>query len=429
MDGPYDTTTAGALAQALRLDPTLAAEPERLRRALADLAPADERGGWLLSLGAAAGLPALLERGEAAEAHARLSDLYACRTAAASWAVSAWARALNHDLCDDESDVPATADDEPDSESTGPSEEPGPPTALHLTVRPDGGPVLAAVTTGGVFVIDGVQAPARGRWRRVATVRAPLSRDVALALEPPPGLVVWTDHDGVRVRALRLGGARPGLGDPRLLAVPPAGGQARYPVAAFGHPDGGLCVLWTSDRTDLALAEERAWGPVQGAAPIPRACDDGEKLTGLDWCRQTSRTGWLLCRTDRGRLLAARWDLTVNECGGWFDLNPPAVPVTAALACLRTASFAIAATAGGQLLSMDVGAAADGWAQWHSVDRPEEIRRQPPARILAADAAYDRPDDPGWLALAGSGGVWAMSVTTAGDVIECGTPVSVWTGE
>ncbi len=48
---------AAGLAQALRLDPTLAAEPDRLRRALADLAPFDERGGWLLALGAAAGGP------------------------------------------------------------------------------------------------------------------------------------------------------------------------------------------------------------------------------------------------------------------------------------------------------------------------------------------------------------------------------------
>ncbi|WP_300608284.1 hypothetical protein [Trebonia sp.] len=323
----------------------------------------------------------------------------------------------------------AAADDEPDSEPRGPSEEPGPPTTLRVTVRPDGGPVLAAVTASGVFVIDGVQAPARGRWRRVATVRAPLSRDVALALEPAPGFVVWTDHDGVRGRALRLHGARPGLGDPRLLAIPPADGQARYPVVAFGHPDGGLCVLWTSDRMNLALAEERAWGTVQGAVPVPWARDDGEKLAGLDCCRQTSRTGWLLCRTDRGRLLAARWDLTVNECGGWFDLNPPAVPVAAAVACLRTAPFAIAATAGGQLLSVDVRAAADGRTQWHSVDRPQQIRHQPPARVLAADGPRERPEDPGWLALAGNGSVWAMPVTLADGIVECGTPVPVWTGE
>lgn len=429
MHGLFDETTAGALAEALRLDQTLAAEPDRLRRALADLAPTDERGGWLLALGAAAGLPALIERGEAAEAHARLSDLFACRTDAATWTVSAWARALNLDLPDGEWGVATVADDEADSEPRVPSEEPGQPTALRLTIGPDGGPVLAAVTARGVFVIDRVQAPARGRWRRVAAVRSPLSRDVALALERPAGLVIWTDHEGVRVRTLHLGRARPGLGDARLLAVAPVGGQARYPVAAFGHPDGGLCVLWTSDRVDLAMVEERAWGTHEGAVLIPRACDDGEKLAGLDWCRQTGRTGWLLCRTDRGRLLAARWDLTINECGGWFDLNPPAAPVAAAIACLRAAPVAIAATAGGQLLSVDVGAAADGWAPWHSVDRPEEIRRQPPSRVLAADAPCDRPEDPGWLAIAGNGGVWAMPVSMAGDIIECGDPVRVWTGD
>jgi hypothetical protein len=426
VDGPFDTTTASALAEALRLDPTLAAEPERLRRALADLAPADERGGWLLALGAAAGLPALIGQGEAAQAHARLRDLCACRADAANWTVSAWALALARDL---PAGVwgPAAAADEPDSEPDGPSEDPGPPTALRVAVGPDGGLVVAAVTARGVFAVDGVQASARGRWRRVAAVRAPLARDVAL--EPRAGLVVWTDHDGVRARALRRDGPRLGLGDPWLLAWPPAGEQARYPVAAFGHPDGGLCVLWTSDRLDLALAEERAWGTGRGAAPIPRACGDGERLAGLDWCLETSRTGWLLCRTDRGRLLAARWDLTVNECGGWFELTPPAAPVAAAVACLHAVPFAIAATAEGQLLSVDVRAAADGWAQWHSVDRPGEVRRQPPARVLAADAPHDRPADPGWLALAGNAGVWAMPVTVDADIIECGTPVPVWTGE
>lgn len=429
MDGPFDTTTAAALAEALQLDPTLAAEPDRLRRALADLAPADERGGWLLTLGAAAGLPTLIEQGEAAEAHARLSDLCACRAEAASWAVSAWARALNCDLPDYERDLAAGADEESDSEPRAPSEEPGPPAALRISVRPDSGPVMAAVTTKGVFLIDGVQAPAQGRWRRVATVRAPLSRDVALVLDSPPGLVVWTDHDGVRVRALRLGGSRPGLGDPRLLAVPAAGEQARYPVTAFEHPDGGLGVLWTSDRVDLAQAEERAWGTVHDAVPIPRACAVGEKLAGLDWCRQTSRLGWLLCRTDHGRLRVARFDLTLDECGRWHDLNPPAAPVAAAIACLSGTPFAIATTAEGQLLSVNVRAAADGLEQWHSIDRPGEIRLQPPASVLAADAVHDQPEDAGWLALVCGGALWVMPVTVAGNIIECGAAVDVWTGK
>ena len=78
MDGPFELATTAALAEVLRLDPRLAAEWERLRRALADLVPSDERGGWLLALGAAAGVPALVERRHMAEAWARLSDLAAC---------------------------------------------------------------------------------------------------------------------------------------------------------------------------------------------------------------------------------------------------------------------------------------------------------------------------------------------------------------
>lgn len=424
MDEAFDADTAAALAEAVRLDPTLAAEPERLRRALADLAPADERGGWLLTLGAAAGLPGLIERGETAEARARLSDLCACRADAAAWTVAAWTLALNRDLGgDDWSTEPET---EPGGEPDE-AEEPGAPTALSVAVWPGAGPVLGAVTMRGVFVLGAVGEPARGRWRRVATVRAPLSRDVALELASRPGLVVWSDHDGVRARALRRDGARLSLGAPRLLAVPPAGEQVRYPVAALGQRGGGLSVLWTADRRNLQLTEVRPAGAADGPVTVPVACDDGERLAGLDWCLETERTGWLLCRTDRGRLLAARWDLTVSGCGTWRAMDPPVQPAAAALATLGGTPFAVVASTTGDLLSLDVRAATAGRAGWHSIDRPQQIRRTPPPRVIAAGAGHDSPEPGGWLALAGGGGAWAMPVTRAGDIIECGSPVPVWT--
>jgi hypothetical protein len=443
MDGPFDKATVAGLAEALRLDPTLAGEPERLRRALADLAPQDERGGWLLALGAAAGVPALLGRDLIAEAHARLCDLAACRADAAAWTVEAWARALGHEAAggefagDEQVGAGAAggwpeamlADLDPDAggAAPGPAEQPGIPTALRIALWPDGEPVLAAVTMQGVFVVGSVQA--YGRWRRVADVRAPLSRDVALALETVPGGVLWTDHDGVRVRALRRHGARLVLGEPRVLAAAPDGVQARYPVAALAQPGGDLSVLWTPDRLNLTLTEDRAWGTGTQPGPVPNACGDGERLNGLHWCLETEQTGWLLCTTDRGRLLAARWDVPLNEAGQWIDLEPPAVPVAAALACVGEVVFAVATTPRGDLLSLDIRGALGGYADWHSLDRPAQVSAAPPPRVLAAGARRDRPGLPGWLALAGPGGVWAVPVTRSGDILVCGNPANVWTGE
>ena len=432
MDAPFDAATVTGLAEALRLDSTLAAEPERLRRALADLAPGDEQGGWLLTSGAIAGVPALIEQGLIAEAHARLSELSAGRADAVTWTVSAWAQVLSGGTADGPAGLPGETgwldDQQPAAgESASQAEEPGTPTALRVALWPDGTPVLVAVTMRGIFVVDGVNA--FGRWRRVATVRAPLSRDVALCLEPTPGRVVWTDHDGVHARSLRRHGGQLLLGESRMIAVPPAGAQARYPVAALSTPDGDLSVLWTADRLELTLTEDRTWGIVPAAGRLPRACGAGERLDSLHWSLETAQTGWLLCRSDRGRLLAAHWDVGLNEPGGWVDLEPPAVPVAATLACVGQAVFAIAATQHGDLLSLEVRGAVDGDAGWHSVDRPVQVTASPPPRVIAAGARYDHSAAPGWLALAGSGGTWAMPVTRSGSLLECGSPANIWTGE
>jgi hypothetical protein len=431
MEGPFEQDTAAGLTEVLRLDPTLAAEPERLRRALADLVPYDERGGWLLSLGAMAGVPALLEQGHAAEARARLSDLSACRADAAAWTVMAWSRALGSAARDGDELPPDELTVDESGQVTGPEsgpvEEPGAPTALSLALGPDGGPIFAAVTMQGVFVVDGVQA--YGRWRRVATVRAPLSRDVALALETLPSRVLWTDHDGVRVRTLRRDGGRLVLGSPRVVAVAPAGAQARYPMTALGHPDGDLSVLWTSDRLSMTLTEDRAWETRARSTPVPAPGESGERLNGLHWCLETPQTGWLLCRTDRERMLAARWDVAMSEASQWHDLKPPVALVATALAGIGGAMFAVAVTPDGDLLSLDIGAALSGRAEWHSIDRPAQVSAGPSPRVLAAAARYRRPDLPGWLGLSGPGGVWAMPVSRSGDILQCGAPAHIWTGE
>jgi hypothetical protein len=214
-----------------------------------------------------------------------------------------------------------------------------------------------------------------------------------------------------------------------LLAVSPDGEQARYPMTALTHPDGDLSVLWTSDRLSLTLTEDHAWGTGTRTTPAPGPCADGERLDGLDWCLETERTGWLLCRTDRGRLLATRWDMTLNEAGQWHDLRPPVTLVAAALAGVGEAVFAVAVTPHGDLLSLDVRARVSGRGEWHSIDRPAQVSAAPAPRVLAAGARYGRPDLPGWLALSGPGGAWAMPVTRSGDILQCGAPANIWTGE
>ena len=280
-----DGDAGTALSEALRLDPTLAAEPARLRRALADLAPHDERG-WLLALGAAVTVPELISRGQAAEAGARLADVCGCRPETAGWVLSAWALALGRELPDRPSRPSGTtspsSDGTPEPEPTPAegtqAEEPGAPSALRVCVWPDGTPAAAVVTMRGVFVLADVRAPARGRWRRAATPRAPLSRDVALVVDGHQAEVVWTDHDGVHARSLRRGAAGPlGLGGPRLLGTPPDGEQARYPLAALGGED-TLWAVWTADRRAIVLTEERNWLPGGKTVPLPAVSAEGERL-------------------------------------------------------------------------------------------------------------------------------------------------------
>lgn len=433
LDGDADA----ALCEALRLDPTLAAEPSRLRRALADLAPHDERG-WLLTLGAALAVPELISQGQAAEARARLADVGGCRPDAAAWALAAWAQALGHDLPDGPRGPAASPVPDDTPEPAGPAadgapvEEPGAPSALRVCVWPDGMPAAAVVTMRGVFVLTDASVPAKGRWRRAATVRSPLSRDVALTANADRAEVVWTDYTGLHARSLRRSAAGPlSLGGPRLLGAPPAGEQARYPLAALSCGADTLSVVWSSDRRALFLTEERSWLPASETAPLAVAASAGERLTGLDACAETERTAWLACRTDRGRILVTRWDLTVADLGRWRPLDPPAVPVATAVMCLDGAPVLIAATAAGDLLSLDVRTVAGGDAAWHSIDRPERVRQAPPARIIAAGAPLPQPGaaaQPGWLTLAGHAGVQAMPVTRRGDIVECGAPIDVWTG-
>lgn len=445
MESPPAGDARAGLIEALRLDVTLAGDPGRLRRALADLAPADERGILLVALGAEVGVPGLLAAGQAAEAHIRLADLCGCRADVARWVVGTWELAAGpgsgagtgalsagepppeEDLCRGTGEG-----GEPGEDEALPEERPGRPTALRVAVWPDGAPAIAVITLDGVFVLGEAPDAARGRWRRAATPRTPLSRDIALALEEEPGQIVWSDHDGVHARALGRGGG-PGpvrLGGPRLLVSPPGGDQARYPLAALGTGAGCLEVVWTANRSDLLLARARDWAARAEESELPAACASGERLTCLDVCAETGRTAWLAALGDRSRVLAAKWDLSLPGFGRWLALSPPAVLVTVAIAVLDGVPVIVGATAAGDLLSLDARAAAAGRESWHSVDRPAPIRQAGPARSLAVGAPgpASGPGRPGWLALACGQEVWAVPVTRSGDVIDCGEPIPVWLG-
>jgi hypothetical protein len=449
--GRLDAAADACLVAALRLDPGLAADPPRLRRALADLAPFDDRGGWLLSLGAAMGAPGLIARGEAAEARSRLADACGCRADVARWVVATWQRALRRTALADKEDalfldgeIPDEVAEDgldspaPDSaELTGVdggqlAEQPGTPTALRLAVWPGGEPALAAITLGGAFVLTDARQPARGRWRRVATVRAPLSRDIALAIAGSPGWVAWSDHDGVRVRTLYQAGAAraASLGGPRLLALAPPGEQARYPLAALAQGD-DLSVLWTANRQDVTITEVLARSSQPVCAPVQVACPAGARLASLGTCLETERTAWLLSCTDRGGVATAAWELTFGDIGDWRELAPPVAPTSGAIADIGNVPFGIVVTGDGRLLSVDVRAAAHGAEAWHSIDRPAVIQTAAPASVIAAAGPGPRAarGAPAWLALASADGAWVMPLARDGAVVKCGTPIRVWTGD
>ncbi|MBO3737809.1 hypothetical protein [Actinoplanes flavus] len=363
------SAATSALGTALRYDPSLAAEPDRLARALEDLLPGDERTVALLVAAARAGVPELLAGGHAEQARDRLTGYAGLRPDIAGQLLAAW-----------------SGDD-----TAGSADSPGPPAAVAL----GDGPVLALVTGSGVFT------GTAGAWRRVASPPGATSRDVAVA----GGHVLWTGPGGVFARRLPTAADddpsrhRDTGDEPRVVAT---AGQVRYPLAAV-CPDGGTVdVFWTPDRVRIEHAALRDWGGASSLAVPP--APSGERLTALAAAAGSERTVWLAALTEAGTTAYARWDLATG-IGGWTPVAPPARLATLTLA----GRWLLAYTVAGHLLAYDL----DGARQWRSVDHPAGV-----ARFARAPHAIAATRD--LLLVAGPSGTWTAPLDSHAEVPRLG---------
>jgi hypothetical protein len=381
-------TAATALGAALRHDPLLAVEPDRLGRALTDLLPYDEGTVRLLTSAAEAGVPELVRSGRRPEAHDRLTEHLGLRADVADQVVAAWSIACGRPT------TPGPAP-RPDGDV---AERPGPPTGAALLRTPSGEPLIAVVSGAGVYTaVGGTDHP---RWRTVATPPAPTSRDVALAGDR----IVWTGPAGVEARTLTAAGGGVSLGDERLIA-PATALEPRYPLTAFSTDDGRLDVLWTTDRTTVAHTGLRDWEP---AAPVEVPAWPDGRLTALAADYAGGRDAWLVARSDTGTVAAARWDLSAG-IGRWTPLSPPVpLSIVTVVADLAGSPAVLGFTADGHAVAGHPG----GLGGWHSVDMPGRVGR--PRRAPQAIAAAG--GDPGWLLVADGADVWLAVLGRAGGV-------------
>ncbi|MEV6527256.1 hypothetical protein AB0M43_35535 [Longispora sp. NPDC051575] len=401
-----DDATRTALSTLLAMDATLAAEPDRLGRALTDLLPHDDHAVWLLSTGARFRLPTLLGAGtpDAVElARNALVEQAGLRSDVAAWVAHSWSAALGGH--------PTTGPVETPS-----SRRPGPATAVRLAVWPDGSPLLAAVTDQGVFlgVVNGSGAPA---WLGVATPTAPNSRDVAIVVDDVRGSVSWSDSGGVHTRRLARMGYGGGGADTVALSGPqvlvPAR-EPRYPlVVRFGT--GGLDVLWAADRSHLRRSLVSDWAPDAVDAPAPQPGDLG-RLTAMDLADGDGRTAWLAALTDRGHLLVSRWDLPLDDLAQWTAVPTPVQLVGVAVAARPGGAVVLGCTAAGHLLAVDARSAHGGTGRWRTVSPPDGVGPLTTATGLAAGSAGAGA----WLAVLGTPAGWLAPVRFGDDEVLLG---------
>jgi hypothetical protein len=215
------------------------------------------------------------------------------------------------------------------------------------------------------------------------------------------------------------------LGQDRWLAETPPDRQARYPLAALTSAPGWVDVLWTTDRTSVSVTQLRPWEAPSSGPPAPPPCEAPERLTRLDLALETERTAWLVCLTDRSRVLLAGWDLSVGSHGHWQTLNPPGDGLASiTVTSLSGTPVIIALTVSGNLLGASVRDALAGRGGWHSIDRPAELRGPSAARIISAAGTGTA----GWLAAAGHDAAWLIPLERDGSVVRCGPAAPVWLG-
>lgn len=301
----------------------------------------------------------------------------------------------------------------------------GAPVALALGAWPDGNVTLAALSAGGVFLSQSADLADDGAWRRIAEPQAALSRGLALTMTGHRARLAWSDTDGVHVSTLlRSGSARAGevsVGPPRTVSVPEHL-QPRFPLAAVAGDAETLDLFWSVDQVRLfrTTAHTADLGARQLLELAP-ACLPGERLRALTACRTGQKAGWLAGVTDRGRVLAAHWDLVYDLHGPWHVLEVPITGVVS-IAVVRVQNRPMAIVAGprGELLNANLELAVSARSAWHWLEPPAGV---PTGRITAI-RAEPGPNGP-WLAAATADRIWLTVLRDHVKWLACGPVIDI----
>jgi hypothetical protein len=254
---------------------------------------------------------------------------------------------------------------------------------------------LAVLSRRGIFVSETSDFADARAWRRVAEPTAAMSRDLAIASAGHRTHLAWTDADGIHVSTLlRSRSPRAGaveIGMPWTVTVP-EGLQPRFPLVAVTDGGGAVDLVWSADRAQLFRATTCTPHDTGYRQPLalPTGCMSGERLRALAACATSEKTAWLTGVTDRGRILAARWDRAYDLHGEWHGLEVPSVGALS-VAAVRIKDRAVVIVAGsrGQLLSADLDVAIRARPMWHSVEPPAGAPSGPITAIAAVSGAGD----------------------------------------
>lgn len=280
---------------------------------------------------------------------------------------------------------------------------------------------LAVLTQSGFHLTRGPRAQLSGGWLALDRPRAPLSRDVALAVNGGHAHVVWSDQDGLCHATLLRGDLR----QPGLLEVgatnrvgPATGASVSYPVAAYVDEDGTLDLFWTPDRVELRRLTVRQGLGSGYAQTLPTVGPAGAKvrLRALDLAPESAKTAWLTCATDRGGIALARWDLGQDVHTSWHEVQLPVPHLSgAALVRIGEVPMLLIARPDGRILAADARTAHENKAVWRQVEVPAATQGRPVQAIAAADGGGRA-----WLAAAGAGRLWFAPLRLRDGRLMCG---------
>lgn len=302
----------------------------------------------------------------------------------------------------------------------------GSPTALALACWPDGVLALAVLSSRGVFIAQSADFARDDTWRLLAAPHAPVSRDLALTIAGRHARLAWSAEDGIHTSTLsRTISADPGAvhsGPTERIQIPDTDGrQPRFPLTALASDDETLDVVWTTDRAHLSRTTRQTSSSTTSApTALPSACEAGERLRSLDVAATPSgKTAWLVCSTDRGRVLAARWDIAYDIHGPWRQLDVPILNVmSVAIACQSSGPTVILVGSEGELLSTTIDTTVRSGTTWHSIDPPASASRI--STIAVASGRHTL-----WLAAGAPDRIWITALTDQSGWLRCGPPIDI----